>query len=136
MAAFVNLPVADLPASIAFYTAAGFALDPRMSDDTAACVIIGEGICAMLLTHAKWARFTRKPVADTRRVSALMLAFDQSDRAAVDALMARVLAAGGTEPGPAQEHGFMYSRAFEDPDGHIWEPFWFDAAVLESGPPA
>jgi len=131
MPAFVNLPVADLPASVAFYTAAGFTPEPRMTDNTAACIVISEGVFAMLLTHAKWAGFTPKPVADTRRVSALMLAFDLPDRAAVDALMARVLAAGGVEPAPPQDHGFMYARSFEDPDGHIWEPFWFDATVLE-----
>jgi len=135
LAAFVNLPVRDLPASVAFYTGAGFTLDPRMTDDTAACIVMGEGLFAMLLTHAKWATFTKKPVADTHRVSALMLAFDLPDRAAVDALMARVLAAGGAEPNPAQEHGFMYSRAFEDPDGHVWEPFWFDTTVLEQAAP-
>jgi predicted lactoylglutathione lyase len=22
--------------------------------------------------------------------------------------------------------GFMYSRAFEDPDGHVFEPMWMD----------
>lgn len=131
MAAFVNLPVADLPRSIAFYTGAGFTLDPRMSDDTGACIVIGDGLYAMILTHAKWLTFTDKPIADTHKVSALMMAFDQPDRAAVDALLERVLAAGGTEPKPPQEHGFMYSRAFEDPDGHIWEPFWFDLTYLE-----
>ncbi len=133
MAAFVNLPVADLPTSIAFYTGAGFALDPRMTDDTAACMVIGEGLYAMLLTHAKWATFTRKPVADTRTTGAMALAWTLPDRAAVDAQMARALAAGGTEPRPADDHGFMYSRAFEDPDGHTWEPFWFDTAALEGG---
>lgn len=132
MAAFVNLPVADLPRAIAFYTGAGFTLDPRMTDDTAACILIGDGLFAMLLTHAKWATFTDKPVADTHKVSALMLAFDHPDRASVDALMDRVLAAGGTEPRPVQDLGFMYGRAFQDPDGHIWEPFWFDTAALEN----
>ena len=133
MGAFVNLPVADLPASVGFYTGAGFALDPRMTDDAAACVVIQDGLFAMLLTHAKWAQFTAKPVADTRGTSAVMLAFDLPDRGAVDALMARVLAAGGAEPRAAQDHGFMYARAFEDPDGHIWEPFWFDTTTLEGG---
>ena len=121
----------DLARSVASYTGAGFAPDQRMTDDTAACIVIGEGIHAMLPTHAKWATFTAKPVADTHRVSAPMLDFDLPDRAAVDALMARVLAAGGVEPRPAEDHGFMYSRAFENPDGHVWEPFLFDTATLE-----
>lgn len=136
MTAVLNLPVADLAASTAFYTAAGFARDPRMCDDTATCIVIGDGLIAMLLTHAKWAQFTKKPVADTHKLSAMMMAFGLPDRAAVDALMDRALAAGATEPGPPQELGFYYARAFEDPDGHTWEPFWFDTAVLEQAQPA
>jgi hypothetical protein len=23
----------------------------------------------------------------------------------------------------------MYSRSFTDPDGHLWEPMWMDAAI-------
>lgn len=134
MSAFLNLPVADLDRSVAFYTGAGFARDPRMSDDTSICIVIGGGLCAMLLTHDRWARITPKPVADTHRVSAAVTAFQLPDRAAVDAVMARVLAAGGTEQRPAEDHGFLYGRAFEDPDGHIWEPFWFDAAVFDPAP--
>jgi uncharacterized protein len=40
-------------------------------------------------------------------------------RAAVDALVAKA-AGDGTAPRQAQDHGFMYSDAFEDLDGHTW----------------
>ncbi len=45
----------------------------------------------------------------------------------VDAVLAKGLAAGGTEPREAQDLGFMYSRDLEDPDGNIlasssWSP--------------
>jgi predicted lactoylglutathione lyase len=33
-----------------------------------------------------------------------------------------------------QEHGFMYGRSFEDPDGHIWEVVWMDLAAAPSAP--
>jgi len=133
MPVFVNLPVTDLARSVAFYTRAGFVPDPRMTDDSAACLVIADGLYAMLLTHAKWATFADRPIPDTRATCAAMTAFTLPDRAAVDALLARVLAAGGTEPRPAQDHGFMYTRPFQDPDGHVWEPFWFDTATLGGG---
>ncbi|CUZ81899.1 Predicted lactoylglutathione lyase [Serratia marcescens] len=33
---FVNLPVRDLPASMAFFTRLGFTFNPQFTDDTAA----------------------------------------------------------------------------------------------------
>lgn len=134
MNVFINLPVADLPASIAFYGALGYSVDPRMTDDTAACIVIGDTLCAMLLTHARYSDFTAKRIADTHATSATLLAYQLPDRAAVDAVMAAALAAGGTEPRPAQDLPFMYGRAFSDPDGHTWEPFWFDTASLGTPP--
>jgi predicted lactoylglutathione lyase len=88
----------------------------------------------MLLTHRTWAEFTAKPVADRRRESAPMLAFCLPCRAAVDPLMAHVFGAGGVEPRAEKDHGLMCGRAFEDTDGHIREPFRFDAARPDTGP--
>ena len=31
---------------------------------------------------------------------------------------------GGSAAMPPQDHGFMYQHGFQDPDGHIWEPFF------------
>ena len=45
------------------------------------------------------------------------------------AVVPAALAAGGQEARPAEDHGFMYGRSFEDPDGHIWEPFFMDMAA-------
>ena len=46
---FVNLPVKDLKQSIAFFTRLGFAFDPRFTDETATCMIVGQDIFVMLL---------------------------------------------------------------------------------------
>lgn len=59
---FVNLPVADLAKSRAFYEAIGFTSNPQFSDDTAACMVVSESINVMLLTHAKWQTFTSRPI--------------------------------------------------------------------------
>lgn len=50
---FVNLPVADLKASMAFYEAFGFENNPQFTDATAACMVWSEAIYVMLLTHDK-----------------------------------------------------------------------------------
>lgn len=132
---FVNLPVRDLAAATAFYEAIGAAKNPQFSDGTAVCMVFSETIYAMLLTHEKYRSFTAKPIAD-RSVSEVLIAFNQEDRAAVDAVVARGAAAGGrADPNPAQELGFLYSRSLEDPDGHVWEMFWMDPAAVACGQP-
>ncbi|MFN3799753.1 MAG: VOC family protein, partial [Sphingobium yanoikuyae] len=58
-----------------------------------------------------------------------LLCLSETSRDAVDATVDRALAAGGTEPNPKQDHGFMYGRNFADLDGHIWEVMWMDVAA-------
>lgn len=42
----------------------------------------------------------------------------------VDEMAKKVLGAGGKEAREPQDYGFMYGKAFEDPDGHIWEVYF------------
>lgn len=127
---FVNLPVSDLAASMAFYEALGFKNNPHFTDNTAACMVWSETIHVMLLTHDKWRSFTSRPIPP-KTSSEVMLAISLDDRDAVDALNAAAAANGGTgDINPAQDHGFMYSRALADLDGHVWEAFWMDPAAV------
>lgn len=129
---FVNLPVADLAASMAFYEGLGFRNNPHFTDGTAACMVWSEAIHVMLLTHGKWRSFTSRPIPPAN-ASEVMLALSLGDRDAVDALNAAAAAHGGhADINPAQDHGFMYSRALADPDGHVWEAFWMDPAAVPS----
>jgi uncharacterized protein len=129
---FINLPVADLKNSMAFYTALGFTNNPQFSDDTAACMVLSEAIHVMLLTHDKWRTFTARPIPPTTS-SEVMLCVSCESRKAVDSMnQAAGLNGGTSDIHVAQDHGFMYSRSFTDPDGHIWEPMWMDL----SGAPA
>lgn len=121
---FVNLPVADLERSKAFFATLGFGFDTRFTDDTAACMAVSEEIFVMLLTHEKFRQFTPLPVADARKTSEVMLALTFGSREEVDELMEKALVAGAKEVREPQDMGFMYGRSFTDPDGHIWEPFW------------
>ncbi|HEX4874365.1 MAG: VOC family protein [Sphingorhabdus sp.] len=127
---FVNLPVADLPRSMAFYAALGFTNNPHFTDETAACMVWGEGIHVMLLTHDKWKSFTDRPIPPATS-SEVMIAITLDSKDAVNALVDAGAAAGGTaDLNPPQDHGFMYQRTLADPDGHIWEPFWMDPAAV------
>lgn len=129
---FVNLPVADLKRSMAFYEAIGARNEPMFTDETAACMVLSDTIHVMLLTHPKFAQFTPKPIADAHQVSEVLIALSLDTREAVDAMADTALATGGRAPREAQDMGFMYSRAFEDPDGHIWEPLWMDMAGFQA----
>jgi uncharacterized protein len=126
---FVNLPVANLPRARGFYEALGFTHNPAFSDDAGACMVWSEAIYVMILTHAKWGGFTKRPICDVG-ASEVSLALAVDDRAAVDALVEAGAEAGGTaDVNPPEDHGFMYQRTILDPDGHVWEPFWMDTAA-------
>ena len=132
---FVNLPVADLAAATAFYEAIGAANNPQFTDDTAACMVFSDTIHVMLLTHDKFRQFTPRPVADAHATSEVLIAISADSRAGVDEITDKALAARGREAREKQDYGFMYSRSFEDLDGHIWEPFWMDMAALPAAQP-
>ena len=126
---FVNLPVADLPAARAFYEAIGATNNPQFTDETAACMVFSDIIHVMLLTHAKFAQFTPRRIADAHQTSEVLVAISMDSREEVDEIAGKALAAGGRAPRPTEDHGWMYCRAFEDLDGHIWEPMWMDLAA-------
>lgn len=129
---FVNLPVTNLAASKAFYTALGFNNNPQFSDDTAACMVWSENINVMLLTHDKWKTFTSRPIPPSN-ASEVMLALSCTSRDGVDAMNAAAAAHGGVaDINPKQDHGFMYNRNLADPDGHVWEAMWMDMSAMPS----
>lgn len=133
---FVNLPVRDLAAATTFYEAIGATKNQHFSDDTGACMVFSETIYVMLLTHEKYSSFTATPIAD-RGVSEVLIALSHDSRDAVDATIASGVGGGGrADPNPLQDHGFMYGRSLEDPDGHVWEMFWMDPAVAAGEQPA
>jgi predicted lactoylglutathione lyase len=129
---FVNLPVADLDRSIAFYEAIGATKNPQFSDDTAACMVLSETIHVMILTHDKFRQFTPKRIADAHETSEVLICISADSREAVDEMTERALASGGREPREPQDYGFMYGRSFEDPDGHIWEPMFMDMEAAKA----
>lgn len=131
---FINLPVADLPRSMAFYEAVGFTNNPMFTNDQAAAMAWSDEIVVMLLRHDFWKTFTSKAIPNAHESAQVLLALSQESKDAVEAIVAKAVAAGGkADPTPKQDLGFMYGRSFEDPDGHIWENAFMDMAAVPEG---
>ncbi len=126
---FVNLPVKDLERSVEFFTKLGFSFNPKFTDETATCMIISDDIYAMLLIHDKFREFTPKAIADAHSSTEVLTCLAYDNRSKVDELVNKAIAAGGTEARAPLDHGFMFTRSFNDLDGHIWEIFWMDPAA-------
>lgn len=120
---FINLPVADVPKSKAFFKALGYPHNPQFDGDTAACISISDTISVMLLTHARFREFTPKAICDTNKAVEVLLNLSCESREQVDSLVAKALAAGGTTYDKPEDFGFMYTHSFLDPDGHGWGLF-------------
>jgi predicted lactoylglutathione lyase len=128
---FVNLPVKDLAASTRFYEAIGCAKNDMFSDDNASSMVWSDTITFMLLTHAHFANFTSRPIADAHATCQVLLAVSRDSREEVDAIAVAAGKAGGTtDPREPMDMGFMYNRAFADPDGHIFEAAWMDMDAM------
>ena len=131
---FVNIPVADLGRSKAFFAKLGFSFDPMLTDASAACMLVGEHAFVMLLSREKFAEFAKLPIADPTTHTLALYCFSVSSREEVDTVSAAALAAGGTEADDAEDLGFMYSRSFFDLDHHGWQVMWMDPAAAGQDP--
>lgn len=129
---FVNLPVKNLNRSIEFFTKLGFRFDPRFTDETATCMIVGEDSFVMLLTEAKFKTFTPKPICDATKSTEVLVALSSESRERVDEMVRKAVAAGGSTHNEPQDHGFMYGHGFQDLDGHIWEVMWMDMSAVQT----
>lgn len=127
---FVNLPVNDLDQSKAFWSGLGFRFNPTFTDENGACLILGNNIFVMLLTKPFFESFTKKPTADPAVVVEAINALQVESREAVDNIVARGEAIGVDFGKRPEDPEWMYSRTFNDPDGHNWELFYMDEAAL------
>lgn len=131
---FVNLPVQDLQRSVQFFSALGYTFNPQFTDENATCMIVSESICVMLLVEPFFQTFTTKPVADAHQSTEVLICLSVENRARVDELVAKAVAAGATAPRPAVDHGFMYQHGYHDLDGHVWELMHMELAAPPAAP--
>ena len=123
---FINLAVKDLEKSVVFYTQMGFSINPQFSDDSAKCLVWTENIYVMIMTHEKFKMFATKPLADTINNLAGLFSLSVESVEKVNEIVDNAVLAGGIEPKPMQDYGFMQMRNVEDFDGHTWEIFYMD----------
>lgn len=127
---FVNLPVKNLKKTMDFFSKLGFGFNPMFTDENAACMVISEDIYAMLLVEKFFKSFIPdKEICDAKSAEALV-ALSAKTREEVDELLGKAVAAGGSEYRQAQDYGWMYGRAFQDINGHIWELIYMDMNAI------
>lgn len=127
----INLPVKDLAVSRSFFEAIGLTINEDFSDENMLAVPLSDDIRILLLTHDYFRTFTERAIADTSHGIETILAIGVERREEVDAMAEAALAAGGAAHRDPQDLGYVYSRSFVDPDGHVWEAVHMDFAGAE-----
>ena len=137
---YLNLPISDVAAARAFWTAAGVRISEPYSNDSAVALSFSDHVMVMLLRRDFYSEFlTGRAVADTKATSGCLICLDAGSKEDVDAFVDAAVAAGAGEvppsdPNPAQpaiDEGLMYGRTFFDPDGHSWEILWMSDQMPE-----
>lgn len=126
---FPNLPVRDLNKAMDFFSELGFEYDPKFTNNDAACMIINDSAYVMLLREPFFLSFTKKSLADTSKTAEVMIAVMLESKEEVDKLVDKAVSLGAVDA-RREDLGFMYSRAFHDLDGHIWEFGWMDENAM------
>jgi uncharacterized protein len=127
---FVNLPVKDLMKSMAFFTSLGFKINQQFTNENGASLVISDNIYYMLLTETFFKTFITKKIADAHEYTEVINALGVDSRVEVDTLVDKAFAAGAKKYRDPQDDGWMYSRSFEDLDGHLWEVAYMDLSQL------
>ncbi|TDH21259.1 glyoxalase/bleomycin resistance/extradiol dioxygenase family protein [Segetibacter sp. 3557_3] len=127
---FLNLPVEDLNNSIEFFTKLGYTFNQQFTNENATCMIISEDIYVMLLVRPFFKSFITKEIADTKTSVEAITCLSADSKELVDQMISKAIDAGGTTYREPQDMGFMYSHAYQDLDGHLWEIVWMDPAAV------
>ena len=130
---FVNLPVKDVARSKEFFTGLGFSFNEQFGDENTACLVISDLACVMLHAEPTFATFTQQEIADTSKTREVLVGLSANNREEVDKLVEKAVAGGGQALGDADDQGFMYMRAFLDPDGHQWSSIYMDMSAMPQG---
>lgn len=128
---YLNLPVKDLNKSVDFFTKLGYTFNAQFTDENATCMIISEDIYVMLLVETFFQGFTKKELADTSKVSEVIICLSAENREGVDELVRKAVAAGATTIEEADDQGFMYSHGYQDLDGHLWNIVYMKPSAVD-----
>ena len=131
---FVNLPVKDIVASTRFYESIGCTKNEQFSDEKASSMVWSDAITFQLLTEDYFSSFISRPVANAQETCQVLLAISMDSRAEVDAISEAAAKNGGrNDIRDTMDLGFMYNRAFQDPNGHVFEAAFMDMSAMPAG---
>jgi predicted lactoylglutathione lyase len=120
---FLNMPVQDVANSKTFFTSLGFSVNEQFSGSDNVCIVVNPNISLMLMKHEKFTSFIDKKVA-SKDSSEMILSFACSSAEEVRSITEKALALGARKVNEPEDTDFMFSWAFEDLDGHLWDLFW------------
>jgi uncharacterized protein len=130
---WINLPVRDIKRSVDFFTKLGFKFNTQMGNtENSACLLLGEkGVVVMLFTEPTFKGFTNSEIADTQKVSEVLLSIDAESKEEVDEIINKAVQAGArSKHKPGKMEGWMYGSVFTDPDGHRWNVLYMDMSKM------
>jgi predicted lactoylglutathione lyase len=117
------MPVADVARSKEFFLNLGFTANAEYSGEENICIVVNSSISLMLMNHIKFAAFIDKEVA-AKNTSEIILSFECESAEEVRTLTEKAFSQGARKINEAEDTDFMFSWAFEDLDGHLWDLFW------------
>lgn len=127
---FLNLPVKDLTKTKDFFTNLGFSFNPQFTNDKAACLVVQENASYVMLSmHEFFNGFIPGRTIAPEGHTEMIYAISAESREEVDSILEKAIAGGGADY-RKEDHGWMYNRAFTDPDGHIWEVVYMDMSAF------
>ncbi|MFN8250763.1 MAG: glyoxalase/bleomycin resistance/extradiol dioxygenase family protein [Ferruginibacter sp.] len=123
---FINLPVKDVEVSMNFYMKLGFTVNPLFTFTDQKCMVWSEQIYLMLQTYDMFRSGNQKNLPDTRQNAIATFSLPVESPSRMNEIIESGLNAGGTEPTPMLDEGFMQVRSIEDLDGHLWGIIYLD----------
>jgi predicted lactoylglutathione lyase len=134
-AIYIALPVTDLTASTRFYEVIGCSRNAQFSDDKSSTMNWSETITFQLQVKEYFATYAPHAVADATKSTQVLLTLTCDSREEVDSIVATAAASGGkTGFRDDTDLGWLYNRAFTDPNGHVFEAVWIDMSAMAGDP--
>lgn len=123
---FINLPVRNLDASMHFYQQLGFTVNPLFTFDNQKCMVWSDQIYLMLQSYEMFQSGNTKNIANPKENTIATFTLPVTSLNQLNEIVNNGLKAGGTEPTPLLDEGFMQVRNIEDLDGHQWGIIYLD----------
>lgn len=129
---FINLPVKDVTASMAFYEQLGFTVNPLFTFDDQKCMAWGEQVYLMLQSYKMFTAGNKKALADATKTAIATFTLPAESIERLHEIVENGIRAGGKAPSPMVDEGFMQVRNIEDLDGHNWGIIFLDLAKFKA----